>query len=478
VGETTVTPRRRVPWGIPSGLAIGVVMLVVMAGVVGASAGRTRWTPESGRPFSEPAEIHSHGGVLTAKLTASVKAIQVAGDTVTARVYNGSFTGPTLFVNPGDRLKVTLVNHLDEPTNLHFHGFHVTPSGAGDNVFREIAPGRQFTYDFTIGAHEPPGVAWYHSHMHHMTEEQVFGGMSGMIVVGHIEHLKPSLRNVPQKLFALRDIRVVDGRVPNTGLVTRTTRLINSLYQPRLSIAPGQTQMWRFANIGADLFYKVALPTPGGRLKFHVVSEDARPVWKVWTATSLVLPPGKRYDVLVEGPPSGTYQLKALPYHQGVMNQGNAVPLATVRSAGPGQTPRAIPAGLVPKEDLRGEPVAKTVRKVFQDQFPNRFTINGNQFNPDRVDDRAKLGTVQKWELINGSPEEHPFHMHIDYFQVIEKNGRPFDANGFQDTVVIPQHGSVTVLIDFEDYTGKFVYHCHILNHEDHGMMGTIVVSR
>jgi FtsP/CotA-like multicopper oxidase with cupredoxin domain len=84
---------------------------------------------------------------------------------------------------------------------------------------------------------------------------------------------------------------------------------------------------------------------------------------------------------------------------------------------------------------------------------------------------------VQQWLLVNGSPEEHPFHMHIDYFQVIEKSGQPFDANGFQDTVVIPPHGSVKILIDFEDYVGKFVYHCHILNHEDHGMMGTIVVS-
>ncbi len=395
-----------------------------------------------------------------------------------ARVYNGSFTGPTLFVNPGDLLRVTLVNRLSEPTNLHFHGFHVTPAGTGDNVFREIAPGKQFTYVFRLGADEPPGLAWYHSHMHHMTEEQVFGGMSGMIVVGHIENLKPSLKQVPQKLFALRDIRVANGEVAANGMSVNTTRLINSLFKPKLTIAPGQTQMWRFANVGADLFYKVGLTTPSGPLRFHVISEDARPVWKVWTATSLVLPPGKRYDVLVEGPPQGTYQLRALPYHQGVMNQNSAIQLATVQSTGAKQTPRVVPTGLVPKEDLRDEDVAKDVEKIFQDQFPNTFTINGQTFNPNRVDDRARLGTVQKWLLVNSSPEEHPFHMHIDYFQVIAKNGQPFEANGFQDTVVLPAHGSATILIDFEDYVGKFVYHCHILNHEDHGMMGTIVVSK
>ena len=466
-------------WGMPAGIAIGAVMLVLMASVVAAGAGRAAWTPQSGKPFSEPAEIHSHNGVLTATLRAQAKTIQVAGDSVAARVYNGSFTGPTLFVNPGDLLRVTLINELDEPTNLHFHGFHVTPLEKGDNVFREIEPGKQFTYSFRLGSDEPPGLAWYHSHMHHMTEEQVFGGMSGMIVVGHIENLRPPLHNIPQQLFALRDIRVANGEVATNGLSTNTTRLINSLYKPVVTIAPGQTQLWRFANVGADQFYKVALPRPGGGLTtFHVISEDARPVWKVWSATSLLLPPGKRYDVLVEGPPAGTYQLKALPYHQGIMNLDKAVPLATVRSTGAHQTPRPIPTGLVPKEDLRGEKIAKTVHKEFKDEFPNTFTINGQTFNPNRIDNTAVLGTVQKWVLRNNSPEDHPFHMHIDYFQVIQKNGLRFDANGFQDTVVIPRQGSVTILIDFEDYTGKFVYHCHILNHEDHGMMGTIVVSK
>ncbi len=464
-------------WGAAAGLGLGVVVMVLLTAVVAAGVVRSRWTPQSGRPFSEPPSIHSHGGVLRATLWASDRTIDVAGDSVTARVYNGSFTGPTLYVNPGDRLLVTLVNHLDQPTNLHFHGFHVTPQGTGDNVFREIQPGQRLTYDFRLDAREPPGLAWYHSHLHHLTEQQVFGGLSGMIVVGHIERLAPSIRHVPQKLFALRDIRVENGRVADSGMSTRTDRLVNSLYRPDLTIAPGQTQMWRFANIGADLFYKVGLATPGGPLRFHVLSEDGRPVWHVWTTGSLVLPPGKRYDVLVEGPPTGTYELRALPYDQGSMTQRGAALLATVRSRGARRTPVAIPTGLIPKDDLGTEPIAKTVVKRFADAFPN-FTINGRTYDPNRIDDTAKLGTVERWRLINDSGEEHPFHMHIDYFQVVAIDGQPYDANGFQDTVIIPKHGSATILIDFEDYVGKFVYHCHILNHEDHGMMGTIVVKR
>jgi FtsP/CotA-like multicopper oxidase with cupredoxin domain len=159
------------------------------------------------------------------------------------------------------------------------------------------------------------------------------------------------------------------------------------------------------------------------------------------------------------------------------MNQQSAVDLATVRSQGPRHTPAAIPTGLIPKDDLRKEPIAKTVVKHFADAFPN-FTINGQAFDPNRIDDTAKLGTVERWRLINDSLEEHPFHMHIDYFQVVAIDGKPYDANGFQDTVIIPKGGSATILIDFEDFVGKFVYHCHILNHEDHGMMGTIVVRR
>jgi suppressor of ftsI len=382
-------------------------------------------------------------------------------------------------VRPGDLLRVTLVNHLGEPTNLHFHGFHVTPTGSGDNVFREVLPGQQFTYRFRLRAGEPPGLAWYHSHMHHKTEEQVFGGMSGMIVVQGLERLLPlNLRNVPQRLFALRDIRVQNGKVVNTGLSTNTTRLVDSQFKPQLSIAPGATQMWRFANVGADLFYRIGVPTPGGPLTLHVIAEDGRPVWKVWNATSLVLPPGKRYEVLVRGPPVGDYQLKALPYRQGQMNQQSAVPLATIHAQGAAHTPKAIPAGLAPKEDLRERPVAKTVHLDFEDAF-GQFTINGKTFNPNRIDERATLGTVQKWVLTNGSFEQHPFHMHIDYFQVVRAGGRAVDANGLQDTVIIPGNGGqVVILVEFEDYVGKFVFHCHILNHEDHGMMGTIVVSK
>ncbi|HEX9376026.1 MAG TPA: multicopper oxidase domain-containing protein [Actinomycetota bacterium] len=479
-----VVSRPQVPWGVPVGIVLGAAMLVLIAAVANGSVtagGRAgRWTPVAGSPFDQPPVFHSSDGELHATLTAAERTIEVAGSPVKARVYNGLFTGPTLEVRPGDTMFITLVNHLEEPTNLHVHGLHVSPVKPADDVFLEVAAGKTFTFRIHLPASEPPGLYWYHSHIHHMTEEQVFGGMSGMIVVDGLTKLLPQdLRSVTQRLFALRDIRVANGEVVKTGAVVKgTTRLVNSLFKPKLTIAPGETQLWRFANVGADIFYKVGLPTPNGPVTFHVVAEDGRPVWRVWNATSLVLPPGKRYEVLVRGPAAGAYELKAQPYSQGVMNQRGSVALASVTSKGPRQTPKALPTGLVPPEDLRDETVAKSLTEVFQDGFTGGFTINGKTFSPDRIDVRAKLGTVQRWTLVNGSPEQHPFHIHTDYFQVISRNGEPFEANGLQDTVIIPTHGSVVILIEFDDFVGKTVFHCHILAHEDHGMMATIQISK
>ena len=470
-------------WGAPSGVAIGAVLLLLLAGLVasgGASARSGRWQPKAGSPFLQPPEIHSVSGVLHVTLTAAERTVDVAGSRMRARVYNGMFTGPTLVVHPGDLLVVRLVNHLTEPTNLHFHGFHVSPVGTADNVFREVAPGGSFTYRFRLGKDEPTGLDWYHAHVHHLTERQVFGGLSGMIVVDGLTRLPAwpaGLRDVRQRLFALRDVRVVRGTVAANGMaIGSATRLVNSLYRPTLRIAPGETQLWRFANIGADLFYDVALPTSAGhRATFHVVAEDGRPVWHVWDATSLVLPPGKRFEVLVQGPPAGTYQLTALPYDQGAMRQRVGKPLATVVSTGMPQSPAAIPTGLVPKEDLRDEPVAATHTERFS-EVASGFRINGKAYEPGRVDVTARLGTVQRWIIENDSEEQHPFHIHTDYFQVVRVNGAPVDANGLQDTVIVPPFGKVVILVEFEDFVGTTVFHCHILFHEDRGMMATLQV--
>jgi suppressor of ftsI len=424
---------RRVRWGVPAGMALGLALVVVAfmtawPGWAGRAASAS-FHPKSHLPFSQPKEVHSHDGVLAVTLVAEERTVQVSGDSVLARVYNGAMTGPTLVVKPGDTMRITLVNHLSEDTNLHFHGLHVSPSGIADNVFRDVPPGKTAKYVVHVPDDEPEGLYWYHSHMHHESEEQVFGGLSGLLVVDGITDLLPKpLRHVTQRLFALRDIQVQGDAVKSQDIdyTKPTTRLVNNLVDPNLTIRPGETQLWRFANIGADVFYKLSLPG----VTFHVVAEDGRPVWQVWDSKTLVLPPGKRYEVLVQGPKAGTYQLKTLRYDDGFATFPTRI-LATVTSTGSSVHPAALPTALVSRaEDLTDAKIAKSRKEVFA--VRGSFTINGKTYDPNRIDAVAHLGTVEQWTLVNTSFEQHPFHIHTDYFQVMSVNGTPYHANGLQ----------------------------------------------
>jgi FtsP/CotA-like multicopper oxidase with cupredoxin domain len=473
---------RRIGWGAPAGVAIGLSLVLVafLTAWPGLAGGRSpsSFHPIPHLPFSQPRVIVSHGGVLDARLVAEQRKVMVSGDTVLARVYDGSLTGPTLVVKPGDVMRITLVNHLDQPTNLHFHGMQVSPSGKADNVFREVEPGKTAQYVVRVPDEHSEGLFWYHAHVHHLVEDQVFGGLSGMLLVDGLTGLLPKpLRTITQRMFALRDIQVQGDAVRTHGIDYRdpTTRLVNNLVDPNLAIRPGETQLWRFANIGADVFYALSLTG----VTFHVVAEDGRPVWHVWDTDRLVLPPGKRYEVLVQGPNAGTYQLKTLRYDEGFATFPTRI-LATLRSKGSAVEPAALPVGLVSRvEDLTNAKVARQRTEVFSVNFVSgAFQINGKSFSPNRVDVVAHLGTVEEWILVNSSPEQHPFHTHTDYFQVMSVNGTAYNANGRQDTVIIPSHGSVVIRVEFEDFTGLTVFHCHILAHEDGGMMATLRVVK
>lgn len=130
--------------------------------------------------FTEPLEIYSKGKVLQTTIVAAEQETKLNGQPVSTRVYNGSLVGPKLHVAPGDRIELILVNELDEPTNLHFHGLHISPSGYSDNVFREVGPGQTAKYMIDIPTDHPPGTFWYHLHQHHLSYKQVSDGLSGL----------------------------------------------------------------------------------------------------------------------------------------------------------------------------------------------------------------------------------------------------------------------------------------------------------
>jgi FtsP/CotA-like multicopper oxidase with cupredoxin domain len=434
---------------------------------------------DTGRPLREPPELRSHNGVLRATLSVDETVVDVAGGRVRGKAYRRSFPGPTLRVRPGDTLELRVVNRMGEPTNVHEHGLHVSPIGISDNALRTMPARSSNSVRVRIPRDMAPGTYWYHSHLHGLTEEQVFSGLAGVIIVDGLVHRLPTaLRTVPEHLIALKDLQVRDGAIVDHNIDSGapTTRTVNGQVDPVLRVRTNRTQLLRLANISADIWYRLALD--GAR--FRVIAEDANPVGEVWAARALVLPPGKRYDVLVRWPRPGTYRLLTLPMSTGT--DGDAYPgrrLATIEVGGPRAPDAPLPRSLAPLPRLAQAHVDRVRHLTFSEDEPrNRFFIDGRRFDATRVDQVVRLGATEEWVIRNTSRELHPFHLHVDDFQVIAVDGRPYHARSLQDTVTLPIGGTVRIRMRFRDYTGAFVYHCHILAHEDAGMMGIVDVTR
>ncbi|WP_148687604.1 multicopper oxidase family protein [Candidatus Nitrosocosmicus hydrocola] len=437
--------------------------------------------------FSKPSDMYSNKqGILEASLIVEEKKVLVENQSVTALVYNGSLMAPTLHIKPGERLVVNLVNNLDQ-TNIHFHGLHVSPIGSSDNIFRVVKPGETVRYVIDIPINHPTGTFWYHPHLHGLATTQVGSGMSGLIKIEGLEDLLPGvLHNITQQTYILKAFPwSLNGSSTNSIYKWANYFTVNGQINPTINISSGETQLWQFANIDPATFYNITLPN----YTFYVIAEDGNPVWEVWNEKNLVLPAGKRFDVLVTGGENGTYPIKSLPYNRSGFSPTSEVTLATVNVKGmtANQTEKKVtPSSLLPKHDLGDAQIQTHRTLVFNgspdNQTANRFgdvgtnQINGKVFDHNRIDYLVKLGDVEEWTLKNIDDEDHTFHIHVNDFQVMSVNGQPYNAPGLQDIVVIPQGGEVVVRIPFTDFVGKFVFHCHILPHEDTGMMGIVEV--
>ncbi|WP_220449472.1 multicopper oxidase family protein [Nonomuraea longispora] len=442
-----------------------------------APAGTASPTAAAQPAFGQPPELRSSNGLLRVRLVVEQRTVRLAGQDVRVMTYNGHYMPPTIRLLPGDRLDLTLVNRLGDHTNLHTHGWHVSPSGNSDNVYLHIMPGQSYHYSYRLSKDFAPGTYWYHSHAHPHAEAQVFAGLSGAIVVDGLKrYLPPGLRNITERLIALKDFQVKNGAIPTSNIDSGapTTRTVNGLVNPVISIRPGETQLWRLANIGADIAYNVQLQ--GSR--FTVLAQDANPVDRTWSEEALLMPPGSRFDVLVQGPPEGRTQMITTAYSTGP--DGDSYPettLATLVSSGSPIRQAAIPADFAEIDDLSHDPVARRRTITFsENDQTNQFFINGKQWAADRIDVRAKLNTTEEWVIRNVSDEQHTFHVHVNDFQLMSVNGKPYHFRGWQDTVQLPVRGEVVIRMRFRNFTGKYPYHCHILNHEDNGMMANVEV--
>jgi FtsP/CotA-like multicopper oxidase with cupredoxin domain len=439
--------------------------------------------------FTNPPVITSSGGVLTTTFTAAQTEVDIAGQKVQAVVYNGLYIPPTLRIQPGDTTNITIINAFDFPTNLHHHGANVSPQNNSDNIFISIQPSAPpYLQQVFYPPNHQPGMLWYHPHVDGYVESQTFAGMSGAIIVGDILAPFPQLQGIKERVMLLKDFQNVDGQIvggggliDNTGIDSNagTTRTLNGKVNPTIKIRPGETQFWRIGNVGADIYYRLKLDghtlyelARGGNRHTELVPQE-----------EIVLPPGDRTEVLVRGGAPGMYQFRTLYYNQG--DDGDQYPevtLGTLISEGPAETPVALPTKdqFPAVQDLRTQPIAQQRTMTFSENpDTGQFYINSLQFDATQVNYKPVLGTIEEWTLQNVANEEHVFHIHQLDFQVTEINGQAVPFVGHQDIVNLPVGSTVKVLIPFTDpaIVGKFVFHCHILAHEDLGMMLTVQVD-
>jgi suppressor of ftsI len=457
--------------------ALSLVLLVAAA--IASSSSRPpnrRDRQEVAETFREPPVLASSAGVLRVSLTPKPTRVSVAGGRAMLMVYNGLYIPPTLRVRPGDTIRLRLTNALAQPTNLHTHGLTVSPRGNSDNVLLEVAPGQIQDYQIRLPPDQPPGLYWYHPHAHGFSDMQVRNGMSGAIIVDGLLDPFPTLRHLPERLLLLKDIQIENGRVVHRDIGKNTIRTINGIVNPVIVLRPGETELWRIGNIGADLYYSLTLDGH----HFQVVARDGNRRAGLTTQDTLSLSPGARTAVLVTAGAPGVYLLRTGEINTGSEgNEYEGTVMATVRVEGSPATPVALPHALLPVEDLRGKVTNRRTIVFTESTDGDTMFVDGKQFDMNRTDVRVKLGAIEEWTIRNDSDELHSFHIHQGPFQLAEINGVPQPADDHRDVVDVPIRGEVKVVIPFTNplIVGRFVYHCHILAHEDKGMLATIEVT-
>jgi bilirubin oxidase len=456
--------------GVPDGRAGAAA---VQAG--GAGSSETFTSPPVLRNTSEKP------GVVELDLTAAPSQVElVPGKPTTAWAYNGTVPGPTIELHEGDTVTIHFHNKLAQTTTVHWHGLHI-PAGADGSPLYPVVPGGSQDYVFKI----PLGTAgtyWYHPHPDMTTTEQVAKGLYGALVVRPADD---PLAGIRDRLLILSDNRFKpDGSVdfpdhmsPAGQIDAENGRegnvlLVNGQAMPSLSIAPGELQRWRVINASPARIYRLAIP---GRKLLHVGSDGGlfaapREVDELLIANS------ERVEFLVRGgEPGSRVVLQTLPYdrydpHTRPSDWNQPHDLVELRtSTGAPERPMTVPAKLRDVAALDTAKVAARRTIVF-----SQGLINGKTMDMRRVDVSARLGTTEIWQVENVVGMDHPFHLHGFRFQVLDRDGVPEPYLSWKDSVNVPKHGRVRVAVRFEDFAGKWMFHCHILDHEDMGMMGIL----
>jgi FtsP/CotA-like multicopper oxidase with cupredoxin domain len=437
-----------------------------------------------------------------------------------AFLFQGRENPPVIRASPGEDIRLTYVNAMSpnshercigQPclnmTNLHFHGLHVSPDSPQDDVITMMAmPGQTLHYVVNIPLDQPPGLYWYHTHPHGESYQQDLDGMSGAIVIDGMERYVPEIQHMRERIMVLRD-QVIGKSDPASSELMRKVELstktcgssteaperiftVNGVVRPRIAITPGERQFWRIVNASPDLYADLQVDAE----QFEIVALDGMPLafhdplHPVEFASHILVPPAGRVEAIITGPkPGGRASVRTLCFDTG--RDGDANPPMVIADLV--NNSRFVPVVRASPVDAR-LPIVKPlspalvgrVESTFPDFVVNftednkGFYINGRKYSPsDTPMVTVSIGAFHHWRVTNDTHEVHPFHIHQVHFLVYAQNGVRLRPPEWLDTVNVPVEGNVDLIMDFTDpiIRGVSLFHCHLLSHEDKGMMAKIL---
>ena len=583
---------------LPSAVRARVVAATILLGQVGVghaaahgAAPETCPRPAAGAVVEEPEDLRSENGVLKVELTVRNEKAKDGSMRFCYLLADGT-QSPTLRLNPGDLLILNLKNSLSDiegatgadgaaeaharhrlkgspdpcksgvmsiaSANLHFHGLSIPALCHQDEVLQtSIQPDAPaFEYRFRIPDNEPPGLYWYHPHIHGFSSRQVLGGASGALIVEGIERATPEIAGMPERVLVIRDQELLnpdappsasepaaqalidrDGDAANNGTGWgRPAKDLSVNFVPvpypdypraSISVRPGERQLWRVLNASSVTYLNLtALYKRGAHFRpewIGVAAIDGVPLsvggkhghaisWR----DSIVVSPGSRVEFILTAPPAGvpamlvTKTVNTGPAGENDPNRALVSIIATSEASAPRSSLPSTatslstsPPPMAAAQPLPwlGDVTPVRVRKLYFSEDPADpqnpgaakfyLTVEGQTpaaFDPASTEPNivVKQGDVEDWVIENRTNELHAFHIHQIHFQVRDWAGLAVNEPYLRDTVNVPffdstmkTYPSLTLRMDFRDpnTVGTFIYHCHLLDHEDGGMMGLIRVE-
>ena len=397
--------------------------------------------------------------------------------------FNGSYLGPTIRVREGQRVEIAVLNNLGETTTVHWHGLHV-PGDMDGGPHQTIGPGETWQPAFDII--QQAATLWYHPHQMGKTGEHVYRGLAGLFI---IDDENSDALDIPDE-YGTNDIPLIvqDRRFYENGEFAYVTGmpdlmhgvignhvLVNGQHEPFVEVAPGLVRL-RLLNGSDSTIHRYRLSDGAA---FRQIASDGGYLQRAVEHESLILSPGERAEILIDL--SGSIPGDSLFLDVDLYTGGSyhAVELVTSSEVAPSHR---VPAKFNTIQPIPESEAGKT--RVFEMQTGGMgsFSINGAVMDMGRIDHRIPLGSTEIWEITNvpmGMMSiPHSFHVHDVQFQILDINGEtpPPHLAGWKDTVLLWPEDTVRIIARFEDVTGVFMYHCHLLVHEDQGMMGQFEV--